>query len=523
MSVIASATKPLIHAIAAADAWLYSKRAERGKNHVIVFQQVRRAGLSYTLPVLYLIQPLNGGRVSLHRVDGLLDLLIANSSKSNTWKLNYARAFGLMADCATALMSKGKLKFRTFGKDFANALRSGTIQVRADGTVIDELDLFWHPRSRRTCKELLKALTRYLEKAPRSAIKNKLLQSFLGPEVVATTNMAREALIRSRQRLLSHLDTTEKTPPDRASGIIGRAPNSTNTTHRFPTAYVWPMLFEGFTSPRGGTDETAQLLAHFQILGGCRSCEPFHIWVQDVQFIEGRPVVFLHHPEESDVEGRDGKVGTRSTYLKMRHTRMSRNRLFKGKEAVGWKGLEDEKIGAVIQWLPIPGVEERVARLLVHYLSVTRPRLMKRRRALGLPDHPYLLVSSGQWDDDDSRIGAPYTRSAYYGAWGRAVGRIAKIYKDPSLKVEKKRGTTTQAGRHFYGSFLKTIGADNDLIRRCMRHLNERSQIPYTKLTPAETNEILQTAAKKGLPAGFSSIADAIASMKRKFTGDPDS
>ncbi|NTG08832.1 site-specific integrase [Rhizobium rhizogenes] len=423
-----------------------------------------------------------------------------------------------MTDLAVALAAKKRLRFKTFGKDFANALLYGTIQSSETGAVVDELGLYWLPRTRDVCRALLKALTRCLENTPDSALRSRLQEAFLGPEVVPSARMAREAIVRSQTRLLAHLDIDKKTPPDHATGIFGKLPSSTKPVYRFPAQFVWPMLFYGFTSLKGGTDETAELAAHIQFIGGCRSCEPFHIWVQDIQFRDGRPYIFLHHPEDSNIRGRDGQSMNRASYLKVRHQRGTRNKLFKGAEAAGWKGLEDEKGGALIQWLPIPGIEERLGRLLLHYIRFTRPRLMQQRRAKGLPDHPFLLVSSGELTEDPTRVGAPYTRSAYYAAWARAVRRIAKKYNAPDLIVAKSKGTTTHGSRHFYGSFLKTIGADNDLIRRCMRHLSERSQIPYTKLTNQEVNEILKAAAQKnGLPDGFESTSEAIKWMTSAF------
>ncbi|MGO4319859.1 hypothetical protein, partial [Agrobacterium sp. MCAB5] len=96
-------------------------------------------------------------------------------------------------------------------------------------------------------------------------------------------------------------------------------------------------------------------------------------------------------------------------------------------------------------------------------------------------------------------IGDPYTIEAYEGVWETAVRRIGELSDDPlMMEMEKARGNTPHGSRHFYGKFLYSAGVDGTVIQRCMHHRSLLAHLAYTRLTPAEVNDILQRASRGG-------------------------
>lgn len=117
-----------------------------------------------------------------------------------------------------------------------------------------------------------------------------------------------------------------------------------------------------------------------------------------------------------------------------------------------------------------------------------------------LPDHPFLLVTSGRTASvHGGDVGDPYTMSAFENSWGQAVRRIGREFDDPAMLTPRKRlGTTPHGGRHFYGRFLFSCELEGKIIQSCMHHKSLLSHEVYTRLTVSEINEILQHAAEGG-------------------------
>jgi integrase len=326
---------------------------------------------------------------------------------------------------------------------------------------------------------------------------------------------------QQNRSLLAHLSKAQnRQPPLQAFvGSFGSS-SQAQSTYRFPAKYVWPLLFLGFSSSAGETDETAQLLSLMLFAGGLRSSEHFHLWVQDVQFVGGDVAVFLHHPADGIVYDVTGKSLTRAAYLnKKPHAfREPRNRRRKRGHA-GFKGTSGE---AEIIWLPLDDLKRELAQRMSHYLTVTRPRLMRLRRERGYPDHSFLFVSSGHlFGENTNAIGSPYTMEAFKGAWRRAIARTSSLKGDPELTVSKRKGTTPHGARHFYGTFLKTIGVSGEVIMRCMRHKSPYTHLRYTELTPQEINEIISRRMKEGQVARHLSVMASSVSeaLKRQASG----
>jgi integrase len=375
---------------------------------------------------------------------------------------------------------------------FAKAFLHGTITV-IDGKIVDDLGLYWRPRTQTSAKNGLSRLTEFLVSQKNDSDYWALAASPEHIDPLTGIRIAFRYVVQRNMSLLAHLSEGTTTPaPSHAFGGFFTKVSRNNTTYRFPAKYVWRFLFDGFKSTRSDeVDETAQLLAWVLFAGGCRSSEPLHAWVQDVQFIDGEPIMFIHDPRDGELYDASGHKRKRAEHLITRK-RIPRNLLRKRGHS-GFKGMEGEQL----IWLPIDGLTDELSKRFRHYLAVTRPRIMRLRRAQGRPDHDYLFVGSGHnYADNTNVIGEPYTKEALVAAWERAVGRTSVLCDDPSLVFAKSRGTTPHGARHFYGCFLKSIECDGDLIMKCMHHRSPFSHLRYTRLSAREIDAVLQRKSK---------------------------
>lgn len=498
-------------------------KIERGLNYIIVWQWVCRDKQKFMLPVLYLTSEDDVGNVSVKRFDALVDYCVERWSRSATWLLYRVRTVGLLIDYTSAWLPylqrarvRGSIEasHERMLQRFAKAILNGTAVVENGGKV-DGIGLYGQPRSESEAKRCLSALTSFLMSLSNGSDQWSIASATRYVDPFAAIRIAYQSVVQRRNSLLAHLaKSSEVAPPHAFPGYFGSVGVSA-ATYRFPIAYVWPFLFKGFARRDSGeTDYTAQLIAFILFAGGARASELFHVWVQDVQFIENDVLLFLHHPEDGHVVDPSGKIKRRKAWLLQRN-RLPRNRLRKRSHA-GWKGLDGEADGVELVWLPIEELQAHLVQLFSHYLSVTRPRIMRLRKARGLPDHDYLFVGSGESRSDGClEIGEPYTLVAFKAAWIRAVGRTSRSCNDPSLKVAKRLGTTIHGARHFYGSFLKTIGCDAETITRCMHHKNGESQRKYTRLTASEVNEILHRKSRES-PSTAEMLASFMDSLQRQ-------
>ena len=216
--------------------------------------------------------------------------------------------------------------------------------------------------------------------------------------------------------------------------------------------------------------------------------------------VEGLLEVFLQHPEHARVTIQGHSDRTRATYLRETCGMEPRTSHSAGKYRAGWKGVAcNRQFWTVLYPLPIRGLHEFVSKELEDYLFRVRPAIMRKRLELGLPDHPFLLVSPGCTDalDGFHTVGDPYTRSAFRKAWSVALRRLQTEFADERLKVLKRFGTTPHGLRHHYGSLLRELGVSAEMIQRFMHHLSPFSQQTYTNPRSSEINDVLNTAMSK--------------------------
>ncbi len=160
--------------------------------------------------------------------------------------------------------------------------------------------------------------------------------------------------------------------------------------------------------------------------------------------------------------------------------------------------MKSDGEGALVYWLPVPGLPEAMAAAIQSYLANVRAPAMRLRRALGLPDHPYLLVSTGHGEGANAaKVGDPYSMSAFRSSWVRAVDRLRRETGDPSLVVAKENGTTIHGSRHFYAKFLEKAGLDGAVLAECLHHLNAFSHLAYQTYSADEVSAALSSAASR--------------------------
>lgn len=475
---------------------------ERGRHHIVRREKVFYEGIWHTWPVVYLVSYDESGALQTSRVESVLDYFADHSSRSYRWMKNFSRAFGLLVDHSMQVYSspsfeqwKGDRSLeKRLLRGFAHALLRGTIQM-VDGRPTDVTGLYWRPLGEKQAGRLLSSITlffRWLPDDPDLAAWTEAASTAkIARSPIVAMRLASELLIRKRSALLGHLAGKPKAPAHAFLNIVDAVAPNTGAVPTFPAKYVGDFLYRGFCDDDDRCDETAQLLAHLIFLLGLRKSEAFHLFVSDVQFVRSEPWIFFHHPRDGKVLKPDGSLVSRLEYLG-EFGLLPRN-IDQKRNHAGWKGMEGDDAGTPGYSLPVQILRDRTSVLLRRYLFETRPALMAQRTRF-LPDHPFLLVSSGRTADvDGGEKGDPYTMTAFRHAWARAIRRVGMLHDDLSMmKPRKTSGTTPHGARHFYGRFLYTSGVDGPVIQRCMHHRGLESHKVYTRLTPREVNSILQ-------------------------------
>jgi integrase len=187
-----------------------------------------------------------------------------------------------------------------------------------------------------------------------------------------------------------------------------------------------------------------------------------------------------------------------------RFNRVPRCDLLKGPEAVGWKGVRGDIDGAFVHWLPDPGIGQAIATAIQVYRQTVRDPIMRIRRHMGLPDHPYLLISArAPAASCGRRLGDPYSMSAFNSSWKRAVSLAYSAENLPIPDIVKRNGLTPHGCRHRYGQKLWDLGLDGAIIQQCMHHVNPFSQLVYTQQPVSKISQRLVEAAAGRATSGM--------------------
>jgi hypothetical protein len=255
--------------------------------------------------------------------------------------------------------------------------------------------------------------------------------------------------------------------------------------YAFPKELVAPFIMTGFDKNLQSfrlldkADWTGRLFAAISI-GGGRGSESLHMWTNDLQVVNGRILAFLRHPE--NFRDQDGK--SRDRLLLERYQRPPRTKEIK-RLRVGFKNPRlNVEHWAMIRWMPIDGFQEYLTDLVRDYLGSVRPEIMEKRRRHGLPDHPFLLVST--CETRKKFIGDPFTLSAARYSWMRGIERLAA--ENPGLEYGKEFGTTRHGMRHRFGVTSDEIGRKPQDIQKDMHHRSILSTRRYTMRSDEESN-----------------------------------
>lgn len=442
----------------------------------------------------------------------LVDFSVSRSAKSYATRIKSAKMVGWAYDYALQRKEYFASRQRednesdiaaTFVYELVNHLKNGTITFD-QGRIRDATGLYWKPcPSRELLTDFAFALDRFLDHFGKWAIDPEFdsMKSLLPASALDAVSLLRRGRAKSGYSILAHLKDQSESDANLTgwtySHIIGRrdGPYNGEPVKRLPQDLIISLLTKGFIidegKPSEREDPTGQMHAVMG-LAGLRGCEPLHFWVNDLQIVEDKLVGYLRHPEHFK-DGRKHR-DRRTILMEDYHGLLPRN-LVQGRFHAGWKGLALKRgYFAEIQWMPLVGIDEFLVNEFAHYLVNVRNPIMRERASLGLPDHPYLLVTTNPRPNSKVMVGDPYTRAAARGSWKRAIGRLSELFPDRDIELAKDNGTTRHGMRHLYGHLLRVLGFDERFIQKAMHHKNILSSHVYTTYDDREVHDALEAA-----------------------------
>lgn len=483
-------------------------RAKPGSlQHVPMHHSVRRED-----------HPLYGGTTSvlfLKRSDGsfekyqpLEDFSHAHSLSHDATRRKAVRGFGLLFDYTAQSQERYLRRFgpewlsnwRLVLQDFCNGLRHGTML----DNLTDPSGLFWPPITSDNVRTGYGTwLDRFFDWMFDMDRVDELagVLPFFAEVKHGVFGHAAHSQRPNRYRFLAHLNPKSRSDSERSAlgaGIFRKHSEPTNTgpdltavpispVYSFPKEHVVPLIEHGFVRQAYRNDALEQVdhtgrLDALIALGGLRGSERLHMWVNDLQVVNGKVKGFLRHPE-SFVEscGRSREQVLMERYNGMR----PRTKAF-GRGHVGFKKPRlNPQQWAPIRWLEMDYFHEYFAEQLRFYVGVYRKAVMERRRKAGLGDHPFLLVSSRHSPEQNQFVGDPLSSSAAAGRWKRAVEGMG-------LEHRKEQGTTRHGTRHLFGGTLESLGTPIQDIATDMHHRSILSTLVYLSRSDEEANQAFE-------------------------------
>ena len=477
-----------------------------GRDHAIIKMRVSAprdvVPSDWTVRLLLLGHPDEGAPTPFWP---LYDFMTSRWTRSDAWQSKMARALGLFWDYLCARRRRDPTDAQS--STALNSLLSGFVTALLQGTVSDSQDvlgLYWFPQPVYEVSRILNAADRFSDwvVGEHSDTLRALPKVVGGPEGGSLLSR----LVMAKQMnwsLRSFLNVAAPTPTASATlGLGVRGSAVARAALSFPADMLETLLWDGFrrsNRPGDTWDDfyvRDMMIFLLQAFAGAREHEPHHLWVVDV--IEhptkiGEASVTLFHPVHGlafvdDLDG--GQIATnRQARLQVIYG-LSPRTLGSGSYRVGWK--RSKTIGnqhfAYLYWVD-PVAAMLFLELYKYYLG-RRARVMERRLALGLADHPFLFVSeqeSRSESDGYKSIGAPASIESYETALRRAVERCGLTYA-------KNAGTTSHGLRHSYAYTLRRLGLPRVILQEGLRHSNPFSSDRYGLPTPAEVNDAIKEA-----------------------------
>lgn len=468
------------------------------------------------LPVLYLAKLMHGEEL-LIQYEEVLAYCKQKPLHSITWHRSITKILGMAWDFHIEI-SGGRQSGNptTDAVRFAQCVRFGTITF--DGQrYSDPLGLYWRAPSEHLGRTLLQRLRKFLSEIDIDfATLDDGFSQFLSS---MQSRIARGDVNVTGFSVLSHLSNGQSSSDEAASplqpddslqdGVEG------GPVYRFPSDLWLPMLRYGHIINEEQSTSLARIdatgRAHAALLSlGVRQSTPLHFWVNDISFsADGLATVVLRHPEE--YFDTIAKKKRRHILMSMGLTPRKRT---SDRSHAGWKNLKLEKgYTASTAWLP--GSRVLCSSILKDYIVNVRAPVMEKRRMLGLPDHPFLLVFTGHDPAKGQYLGDPYTRKAAIGSWKRAMGRLAVRYPDRDLRVRKDLGTTMHSVRHLMGFSCIDAGLSLSDVADVLHHRSPLSALIYVRRSSKEISDALDNAAGRGPSAASEMAGDA--DMLRKL------
>lgn len=359
----------------------------------------------------------------------------------------------------------------TLLKAFRHALDHGTIEENLD----DPTGLYWEPLSPSNVSELISLLTNYTDWLTRQPGHSGIV---MNPIREATTYEERLNWCgyhhRQDQKLLNHLTTDEQRHANFFTREVSRqqlSPVIADEMKRFPEKHMTALLDEGFIiagkeneDKNLRTDWKGQCLLILMNAGGLRRCEPFQLYLDDIDINDElmEAEVKVHHPSMGKVRG--DKYANRQEYLLKKFGLKPRTDYLKSEALhAGWKApAVNNQWYFEVQFFPPSKAQE--------FLLAFRNYLLYQRVEPKGRAHPYAFTNSE---------GHPETITNFQRLHRAAVKRIG-------LEPAKYKGTTEHGHRHAYGYRLADAGFSEIEIQKAMHHKSPASCRVYTQPTNAD-------------------------------------
>lgn len=457
------------------------------------------------IPVLHLREP---GNVVSRPYQPAMDFSFSISAKSEPTLLKLPQTLGLIWDALIETgpdfsAATGEAEVKMFLMSVYRCLRYGT-EARSS-TKLTMSALRWPRRSPEVVFQLGRAFdefNRFMSDRPPDPddpflkrCRNLYRGTF---KVAIREDTGREFSsvahpIKSR-RGGGQATSEERPEPTLLEGIIApgdkRPPYFLSPTKRFPREHLLEFLTKAFTygNPNKPQRDVTGEFAAKLLVGGTRGAEELHLWANDLQITRsGELLGFLRHPSQY-IEPSIGK--TRADILAEVYDRRPRHEE-KGRMWAGWKSpaLNGEQ-WAFITWLA--GYEDLLKISFIEYILNVRVPAMEERKALGLRDHPYLLVFPHSIPHLGVNAGDPYTIGAFNQSWKRGMNRMRATTGDALFDHAKNLGTTKHAVRHLSGHTWIQDGLGLAGVMKILHHKSPISTSVYTLPDDAEVHKMAE-------------------------------
>ncbi len=406
---------------------------------------------------------------------------------SNSWRTQSIQAIRLLLDYS--IVNKDVFDNpQDMFVAFSNRIYDGTIDDKGN----DPTGLRWQPQNNEYGNKIIYHVTLfsdwlYDEKDGSTELLNPQREATKSERIL---NLAAYNH-RINKSFLGHTYSQQhKEQSINSARTVGNRKNNAvsdfDSSKAFREDKIWELLLNGFTKqgvPASRPPEERFNLANVLItmllhFGGLRTCEPFHIYKDDIIPNAGLEQIRVYHPREGlspEWYRNQTKLpsANRLTFLNERFGLAPRWRHPNTTYNAGWKkpAVNAQGMYFNVYIFGTNGVKEMFFDLFRVYIQ-TRVEPLKGR------EHPFLFTNKN---------GDPLSMDSFKGA--HKAG-IIKIGLTPLLEY----GGTPHCHRHAYGTRLKKSKIDPYMIKKCMHHKSIKSQETYKHDSNKEITNALSDA-----------------------------